>query len=279
MALSKVMRKIEPALLLLLFGSFLFLAPLGHSQSAGALNHSGWDALLKRYVNDQSRVDYQHWKQEGVADLDTYLKQLAEPWPQGIAANEKKAALINAYNVLTVRWILHNYPVRSIWATEDPFAAKRHVVDGHKVSLDEIESQLRGVGDPRIHAALVCAARSCPPLRREAYTGNELDRQLDDSTRVWLANPDLNEFLPEQRLGRISKIFDWYRKDFQGGGSSVQKFLARYAPRDRLVFLKTGQVKIQYKPYNWGLNDTSALGEDYSQPNVIWDRFRNIFRK
>ena len=174
-ALSKVMRKIEPALLLLLFGSFLFLASSGHSQSAGALRHSAWDALLKRYVNDQSRVDYQHWKQEAVADLDAYLKQLAEPWPQGIAANEKKAALINAYNALTDRWILHNYPVRSTWATKDPFTAKRHVVDGHKVSLDDIESQLRGMGDPRIHAALVCAARSCPPLRREAYTGNELD--------------------------------------------------------------------------------------------------------
>ena len=116
-------------------------------------------------------------------------------------------------------------------------------------------------------------------MRREAYAGNELDRQLDNSTRVWLANPNLSEFLPDQRLVRIGKIFDWYRKDFQGGGSSVQKFLARYAPPDRLVFLQKGQVKIEYKPYNWGLNDTSGLGEDYSQPNVIWDRFRNIFRK
>jgi len=158
------MRKIGPALLLLLFGSFLFLAPSGHSQSAGALKHSAWDALLKRYVNEQSRVDYQRWKQEGVGGLDAYLKQLAEPWPQGIAANEKKATLIDAYNALTVRWILHNYPVRSIWATKNPFTAKRHVVDGHKVSLDEIESQLRGMvirGSMRRWSARRGVARLC----------------------------------------------------------------------------------------------------------------------
>jgi hypothetical protein len=64
-------------------------------------------------------------------------------------ASARKAALINAYNALTVRWILSNYPVRSIWSTEDPFRAQRHVLDGKPVSLDEIENRLRAMGDPR----------------------------------------------------------------------------------------------------------------------------------
>ncbi len=260
--------------LMLIWGS---LAMERTSQAREGMNHAKWDALLKQYVNGQSRVDYRRWKNDGLDSLNSYLQQLAEPWPNGLSAQERKAALINAYNALTIRWILQNYPVRSIWSTKDPFTAKRHLVDGHQLSLDEIESQLRNMGDPRIHAALVCAARSCPPLRREAYTGDQVEKQLDDNARAWLANRDLNEFLPDRHVARISKIFSWYKKDFEQSGRGVEKFLASYAPANDAGYLDEGHVKIEYKPYHWGLNDTSRLGEEYSQMNVVWDRIRKSF--
>lgn len=87
---------------------------------------------------------------------------------------ERKAALINAYNPFTVNWVVQNYPVKSIWRTSRPFGEVRHVLDGGKVSLDQIETELRNMGDPRIHGVLVCAALSCPPLRREAYVPEDL---------------------------------------------------------------------------------------------------------
>ena len=34
-------------------------------------------------------------------------------------------------------------------------------------------------GEPRVHVALNCASKSCPPLNREAFRGDKLDRQLE----------------------------------------------------------------------------------------------------
>jgi len=194
------------------------------------IDHSSWDALLKKYVSVEHRVDYGRWKANGLPALDAYLETLAKPWPSEMAAGERKAASINAYNALTVRWMLGNYPVKSIWKTKKPFVTRRHQVDGKTVSLDDVENGLRSLGDPRVHAVLVCAARSCPPLRHEAYLATKLDEQMDDNTRAWLSNPDLNKFDPAKRTAEVSPIFEWFKADFEKNGGTVAQFLARYAP-------------------------------------------------
>lgn len=234
---------------------------------AGGLDHSRWDRVLKTYATLDSRVDYQNLKWNASKDLEPYVKELAAPWPSGLSVAETKAALLNAYNALAVHWIVLNYPQKSIWRTDNPFRNARHVLNGQPVSLDQIEARLREMKDPRIHAALVCAARSCPPLRREAYVPDRLEEQLDDNTRVWLADKRFNEFPPDGRVARVSEIFKWYAKDFQAAGG-VKEFLARYAP----VAIKNR--KIEYLPYNWGLNDATPLGSDYSQ----WDFYRDQLR-
>jgi hypothetical protein len=238
------------------------------------LSHSRWDALLKQYVSPEFRVDYRGLKQGGLPALDGYLAELAKPWPADMESAAIEASLINAYNALTVRWVLSNYPVKSIWSTDDPFRAVRHTLDGKKVSLDQIETRLREMHDPRIHAALVCAARSCPPLRREAYTASRLDAQLDDNTRRWLADAPLNEFFPERRTADVSEIFKWYAGDFESSGG-VRGFLARFAPPGGQAFAGSPEWRIDYKTYRWGLNDSSALGSDYSQLRFYWDWARN----
>lgn len=249
-----------------LLGMLLLVAVAG----AADLDHSAWNRSTQTYVSLESRVDYHGLKASGLAELDAYLDQLAKPWPAGMQSQETKAALINAYNALTVRWILSNYPVESIWKTNNPFQNPRHTLGGEKLSLDEIETRLRGMGDPRIHAALVCAARSCPPLRREAYVAGRIDEQLDDNTRSWLANPQLNEFDPGAHTALISPIFEWYASDFDGNGN-LRQFLSRHAPPDAGAFLRDADARIEYKPYHWGLNDASALGENYSQMDFYWD--------
>jgi hypothetical protein len=229
------------------------------------LDHSIWNEILHKYVNSESRVDYRALKDGELPLLDQYLQQLARPWMSGMTADEQKAALINAYNALTVRWVLINYPVESIRQTKQPFTEARHTLDGQKVSLDEIEGRLRRMGDPRYHAALVCAARSCPPLRRDAYQGSSLNEQLDDNVRTWLANPDLNEFFPDRRMASVSMIFDWYKTDFQRDRLSVRYFLARFGPTGKVAFLLDPSAEVRFKIYHWGLNDTSNLGSHYSE--------------
>ena len=237
-----------------------------------------WDSLLKEYVASNARVDYGRWKRDSTNKLDSYLGALAPAWPASLTNNSRKAALINAYNACMIRWILQNYPVESVWRTRSPFNAARFQVNGAKVSLDDIETKLRSMGDPRIHGALVCSARSCPPLRREAYTEDHVNEQLDDNVRAWLANPSLNEFFPEESVARVSWIFGWYRKDFQAAGS-VPRFLAKYGPRDKAAFLSDKNARIRYKTYLWGLNDTTELGSKYTQAQFLLDRAKNAVTK
>jgi hypothetical protein len=168
--------------------------------------------VLKHFVNAQHRVDYARLKKECSGPLKEYIDGLAQAGKQTFPANQEKALLINAYNAFTVRWVLENYPTESIWRTFAPFAEARHQFRGQDVSLDQIESKLRAMADPRIHAALVCAARSCPPLRQEAYVGGRLDEQLDDNVRQWLADRSLNTFDPEHGRAEVSLIFKWYAR-------------------------------------------------------------------
>ncbi|MDQ1471806.1 MAG: hypothetical protein QOJ99_3286, partial [Bryobacterales bacterium] len=226
---------------------------LGISVRGQDIDHTKWTAILQKYVTPQSRVNYAQMKSDGTGDLDSYLNEIATPWPERMDADAAKAALINAYNALTVRWILSNFPVTSIWRTDGPFRVARHKVSGKIESLDSIETRLRNMGDPRIHGALVCAARSCPPLRREAYTKSALSDQLDDNFRLWLAEPSRNQFLPDERLAKVSQIFQWYAGDFDSVGG-VPAVLGKFAPPHSFAI----QNKLEYQSYNWGLNDSGS---------------------
>jgi hypothetical protein len=126
----------------------------------------------------------------------------------------------------------------------------------------------------RAHSALVCAARSCPPLQRFAYTADRFDEQNDSAYRAWLAREDLNKFLPNERKVELSSIFKWFRRDFDSAGG-ILKILDRYAPPSLRGFVASGNYEIKYLPYNWGLNDQGSHGRNYSRAQLIFD---NIFK-
>ena len=252
------------------------LALLAHSAMAGPLDtfdHTRWDRLLKTYVNAEHRFDYARLKKDGSGELDTYLNALAAKWPAGLPKAARKAALINAYNALVVRWILVHHPVASVWKTNKPFDKQRHTLDGAITSLDAIETELRAEGDPRIHAALVCAARSCPPLRREAYVPAMLDQQLDANTREWLADRRLNTFDAARAQASVSSIFKWYRTDFDAKSERLETFLMRFGPPEA-GFLREGG-KIVFLDYDWTLNDAAGVNQRYSSFSFYLDYFRN----
>jgi len=233
--------------------------------------------LLKKYVNEQGLVNYSAWKQNAadLSALDDYLKQFA-PRPDNPAQdNEKAAALVNAYNAFVLRWILSNYPIESIWQLKDSFSGKRNEVGDHKVSLDDIEhGTLRPLIGYRAHAALVCAARSCPPLQRFAYTADKVGEQDDAAYRAWLVREDLNKFSPNEKKIEISSIFQWFKQDFDKVGG-VPKILGRYAPASVREFVANGNYAIKYFRYNWGLNDQGPHGRNYSRAQLLFD---NIFK-
>ena len=214
------------------------------------VDHESYDRLLKKYVNDRGLVNYAAWKKSDgdLKALREYLGQFDKPAPFA-EGHEKIASLINVYNALTIQWILDNYPTKSIKATNNPWGAKRCRVGGRWVSLDEIEHDtLRPLVGYRVHACLVCAAKSCPPLRNAAYVPDNLDGQLDERMMVWLARGDLNRFVPDKDRVELSKIFDWYGKDF----GDLRAILAKYAPEWK------GKYGIDFRRYDWDLNEQPA---------------------
>ncbi|TAM82987.1 MAG: DUF547 domain-containing protein [Acidobacteria bacterium] len=231
-----------------------------------------WNEILRQYVNQQHLVDYSKLKQQDWKKLREFVGDLGHQGSQESSPDEIKALLINAYNSMTMEWIIENYPVQSIWDTQTPFKARRFLLGGESVSLDEIESRLREMKDPRIHAALVCAARSCPPLRSGAYVAARLDEQLDANVREWLANSALNKFYPERHLVTVSPIFKWYSKDFDAYPGGLRGFLLRFGPPAAIEKLRDGKFTIRFANYHWGLNDQYGRGLGYSsfQLGVSW---------
>jgi hypothetical protein len=238
------------------------------------LDPGEFSAVLARVVDGRGMVDYAALQRQP-AQLDRYLQALAELPPARFTSwseAEQIALLINAYNALTLRSIIDHDPIRpSIKAIPGVWKLRRHRVIGQRFTLDEIEHRIlrREYNEPRIHAALVCAAISCPPLRREAYTGPELDRQLEDQTNRWLASREGLRIDREARTVAISSIFQWFAEDWPRADpsaapvpghkkeSAVLHFIARHRPIEERQLLLGGDYRLQFLPYNWDLNRQS----------------------
>ncbi len=231
-------------------------ATSGAVEVAAGIDHSEWDRLLRSYVDDRGLVAYERW-QESEADrkaLAGYLTRLAAPARPPASSSDLAASLINAYNALTVSWVIENYPTPGIRSTAGPFATRRHQVGGKLVSLDDIEhGTLRKLVSYRVHAALVCAARSCPPLAREAYRAEVLDAQLDRAMARWLSRDDLNHF-GSGGGARVSMIFRWFGEDFEASGG-VREVLRRHGGEPARRALAADRAPLEYLEYDWSLND------------------------
>lgn len=224
-----------------------------------------WSALLRKYVDENGLVAYEKWKNEpnDIKALDSFIERNAAAPTQPAQGPEEIAALINAYNALTIRWILRHYPTESIRALDNSFGGARWNIGGRVISLDEIEHKnLRPLYGWRVHATIVCAARSCPPLLREGFSANNLNALTEKAYRAWMGREDLNRFHAEGKRAELSPIFKWFKDDFTGDGE-IAKVLARYAPEKYRSFLERRNFKIEYLKYNWGLNDQSERGANY----------------
>ena len=181
--------------------------------NAQNIDHSKWNSLLQSFVSDNGNVDYFAFK-NNEERLEDYLEYLSENQPKKSSAkNEKLAYWINAYNAFTVKLIIDNYPIKSIKDIGKPWDKKFITIDGKNLSLNHIEHEiLRKMNEPRIHFAIVCASFSCPKLDNQAFTADKLEAQLTRVTKAFLADKNRNEI--SEKSIKISKIFDWFSKDF-----------------------------------------------------------------
>jgi hypothetical protein len=223
-----------------------------------------WNRILSTYYNPAYGMDYKALKARDLNTVQALRQQLGKV---NVAALDRKSQLahwINVYNVNTVATILENYPVDSIRdISTDPiirlnvFKKDRVPVGNAKLSLDAVENQKirEGFHDPRIHFAINCAAKSCPPIRTEAFTGAKLDAQLDDQVRRSLGGARF-ERDGETLTIHVSKIMDWFSGDFEKWGGGKAAFVRRYVAADKQrLFDGAKEIEFEYDDYDWDLND------------------------
>jgi hypothetical protein len=129
--------------------------------------------------------------------------------------------------------------------------------DERRTSLTSLEKRLRDeFKDPRVHFALNCASKSCPPIRTEPYAAATLDAQLDDATRTYLASPGAVAVQASGGKTEIvaGKIFDWYADDFKASGGPLA-FIRRFGPESAADAIAGGRVKLDFADYDWSLNE------------------------
>lgn len=196
-------------------------------------------------------VDYAALKQSGA--IEAIYQQLASfPVASLNGKDETLAFYINTYNILAIKIVVDHWPVdsikdighffRPVWGKD----AGR--IGGETVSLDDIENNfIRPLGEPRIHLAIVCASVSCPDLRKEPYTAEKINQQLDEQTTAFLQNKKKGLYIKDNEV-HISKIFSWFAKDFKAVGG-VSAFIRHYYPG--LSVKNTIEADINY---DWAVN-------------------------
>jgi len=207
------------------------------------------DLFFKSNISESGMVHYESIKADRSL-LDPLLNYIHTVDISTYSDTEKKALYINAYNLLVIGAIVSEYPVASPMKIPSFFDGKKHLVAGVKMTLNDLENKkLRSeYDDPRIHFVLVCAALSCPKIANFAYNATDLDKQLDERTRLALNDEEFIQQTPKKNL--ISEIFNWYRADFAKNDDGIIQFINQY----RNEPLNTDK-KLDYYTYDWTLND------------------------
>ncbi len=248
---------------------------LGHAAPAHRriaierIDHSVWDNLLQKYCDKEGWVDYRAWKQSRADQglLDKYLAHLSQANPRDKSSVEAKLAFwINAYNAVTVKGILREYPTSSITNHTAKVFGYNIWKDlflpvGDKVySLEQIEHEiLRKMDEPRIHFAIVCASISCPRLLNRAYVAKQLEEQLDVNTKDFFADPGKFRYDVAKNRLEVSKILNWFATDFGSNQAEQMRTISPFLPTQEARDLAaSGKASVGYLSYDWGLNDQAT---------------------
>ena len=219
--------------------------------------------LLERYATPRG-VKYDAWRASGtdIRQLSEILMLYRNVDPKTLEPNERKALYIDLYNAAILDLVLLRNPRGSIKELSkglnslEIFNRNGLTFDQKVISLNDLEKRLRDeFKDPRIHFALNCASKSCPPLRAEPYVAATLDDQLDEATRAFLASPNTVQVVTEGAKTTLvtTKIFDWYVADFKASGGPLA-FIQKFGPAAAVEAIEGGKARLAFADYDWDLN-------------------------
>lgn len=207
--------------------------------------------FFKTHVDEVGNVDY-----EALAANPKLLNQLssiiADYDLTQASPSESKAFYTNAYNILVIKQIVDRYPVKGPLRVNGFFDKLKNKVAGEELTLNQTEKEknLYVNGDERLHFAVVCGAKGCPPLANFAFTPENIERKLDERTRAALNNPTI---IREGKKIGLSKIFEWYANDFKNKGANGEKGIVAYLNKYRENQIPSNTKTVYYE-YDWNLN-------------------------
>jgi len=230
-----------------------------HVHGSASADHTGMepvlDALSQGGTPALARVQ---------DDLQWYLAAAGSVDPTTLTYPEALAFWLNLYNAgaLNVAAQALAGGAESVLRIPRAFDAPILHIDGERLSLDAIEhGKIRRFGDPRIHAALVCGSVSCPTLRYEPFRGDQLEAQLDDQMRRFLAGGGARLDM-HTRTVHLSRVFLWYGGDFTRPNHMPTWLPARRRALMRALlpwldeaaaWVASGKTSVEFQPYDWGL--------------------------
>ncbi|MCD4779740.1 MAG: DUF547 domain-containing protein [Candidatus Omnitrophica bacterium] len=232
------------------------------------VNNDIYNQVLEEFVTG-GLVDYKGLKND--KRLEKYMEHLSNVNPYILDENEQLAFWINTYNAFTLKLIKDAYPVKSIndlstgGPVFDPVIKQtvldkfKFKIDNKKYSLNQIKHQIirKRFNEPRIHFALVCAAKSCPPLRSEAYQADKLNEQLSDQAFRFLNDPSQNGIDLNNKEIYLSGILKWYMIDSARDKYGLVKYVLPYWPINmrQAVGVDVRSWTIRFVEYDWALNE------------------------
>jgi len=243
--------------------------------------HDAFENLLQRYVDDDGNVDFDRWHQN-VADrelLDSYLAAVSRFSPANTPErfprkSDQLAYWMYGYNAYVIKSVLDHWPIESVTDIKAPIEAvtglgffyrQRFHFGGTPLSLYAVENERirKAFHDPRIHFVLYCASGSCPVLRPELPTGEELEQLLQEATIEFVSDPQNVHVDDGKKQIVLSAIFEMYRSDFikeltRRGLSSergVVDYVASVAPSSLQAELKSAAAyEVTFADYDWAIS-------------------------
>lgn len=241
----------------------LVLLPLG--ALAQEPDYSQWNRILATHYDPARGMDYAGLKARDAKALQALRQQLGRVNIAALTPKQQLAYWINVYNVNVVATVVEAYPVDSIRdISTDPiirlnvFKKDRVPAGGALLSLDDVEHKKirEAFHDARIHFAINCAAKGCPPIRPEAFTGAKLDAQLDDQARRFLTRHVRYERDGGELTLHTTRIMEWFGEDFDQWAGGRAAFIRKYATPDKQrLIAQAKKVRVKYDDYDWALND------------------------
>lgn len=207
------------------------------------------DGFLRDNVSN-GRVDYNGIK-ANQGELNTLVALIKNFKLNEASSKEQKAFALNAYNILVIKNVIDHMPIAKPTDVTGFFDGVKFNVAGAMLTLSDIENKkIRPVfKDARVHFALVCAGRGCPPLLSGAYLPEKVDAQLTAITKKAMNDAEFIRVDAASKKVAISKIFEWYKEDFLAEASDFIAFINKY----RSTPIPTTYSVTTYE-YDWRLN-------------------------